>query len=165
MEKSTTQFDYNKFMFDNIHEKLFKFSIEGMFRYSSILVYLFIFFQADKFPFSLQKLDQEGNPQPVTSWTSLVRNNSSDFNLKKFIDKFYHPPVSMLSGRTETRINEEIQIILHLSDLAKTSDWYLYQDHTEIMVYGCELPPHKLPKYFSCQNIHSGIYQVDDQFR
>jgi len=54
----------------------------------------------------------------------------------------------MLSGRTETRINEEIQIILHLSDLAKTGDWYLYRDHTEIMVYGCELPPYKLLKYF-----------------
>jgi hypothetical protein len=54
----------------------------------------------------------------------------------------------MLSGRTKPRINEEIQRILHLSDLAKTGDWYLYQDHTEIRVYGCELAPYKLPRYF-----------------
>jgi hypothetical protein len=46
------------------------------------------------------------------------------------------------------RINEEIQRILHLSDLVKMGDWYLYQDHTEIKVYGCELAPYKLPKYF-----------------
>jgi hypothetical protein len=26
-------------------------------------------------------------------------------------------------------------------------DWYLYQKHTEIRVYGCELPPYRLPKY------------------
>jgi hypothetical protein len=52
---------------------------------------------------------------------------------------FYHPVVSMLSGRPEPRINEEIHIILHLSDLAKIGDWFLYQDHTEIKVYGCEL--------------------------
>jgi hypothetical protein len=79
-----------------------------MFRYSSILVYLFLFFQADKLFFSLQKLDQEGNPQPVTSWTSIVRNNSSEFNFKQFIDQFYHPVVCMLSGITEPRINKEV---------------------------------------------------------
>jgi hypothetical protein len=53
----------------------------------------------------------------------------------------------MLSGRHKPRINKEIQRILHLSDLAKTGDSYLYQDHTEIGVYGCELAPYKLPKY------------------
>jgi hypothetical protein len=36
---------------------------------------------------------------------------------------------------------------LHLSDNTKTGDWYLYQNHTEIKVYGCELAPYKLPKY------------------
>jgi hypothetical protein len=147
-EKATTQFNFSQFLADNIHEKLFKFSTEGMFRYSSILAYMFIFFQAEKFSFSLQKLDQDGNPQPVTSWTSLLRKNSSEFSFKQFIDQFYHPVVSMLSGRKEPRINEEIQRILHLSDLAKIGDWYLYQDHTEIRVYGCELAPYKLPKYF-----------------
>ena len=79
---------------------------------------------------------------------SIVRKNSYEFNFKQFIDQFYHPVVCMLSGRTKPRINEEIQRILHLSDLAKTGDWYLYQDHTEIRIYGCELPPYKLPKYF-----------------
>jgi hypothetical protein len=42
-EKATTQFDYSQFLAKNIHEQFFKFSTEGMFRYSSILVYLFLF--------------------------------------------------------------------------------------------------------------------------
>jgi hypothetical protein len=96
----------------------------------------------------MQKMDQDGKPQPVTSWTSLLRRNSTEFNFKQFIEQFYHPVVSMLSGRQEPRINEEIQRILHLSDLAKTGDWYLYQNHMEIRIYGCELAPYKLPKYF-----------------
>jgi len=54
----------------------------------------------------------------------------------------------MLSGRPEPRINEEIQRISHLLDLGKMGDWYLYQNYTEIRVYGCELAPYKLPKYF-----------------
>jgi hypothetical protein len=147
-EKATTQFNFNQFLADNIHEQLFSFPTEGMFRYSSILAYMFIFFQSEKFPFFMQKLDQDGKPKPVTSWTSLLRKNSSEFCFKQFIDQFYHPVVSMLSGWKEPRINEEIQRILHLSDLAKIGDWYLYKDHTEIRVYGCELAPYKLPKYF-----------------
>jgi hypothetical protein len=55
----------------------------------------------------------------------------------------------MLSGRSEPRINEEIIRILHLSDLAKIGDWYMYHNHTEIRVYDCELPPYKLPNYFT----------------
>jgi hypothetical protein len=49
----------------------------------------------------------------------------------------------------EPRINDEVRRILHLSDNAKTGDWYLYQNHTEIRVYECELVPYKLPQYLS----------------
>jgi hypothetical protein len=147
-EKSTIQFDYNTFLAENIHEQLLKFTTEGMFWYSSILAYMFTFFQADRLSFPMQKMDQDDKPHVVTSWTSLLRRNSTEFNFKQFIEQFYHPVVSMLSGRLEPRINEEIQRILHLSDLTKSGDWYLYQNHTEIRVYGCELAPYKLPKYF-----------------
>jgi hypothetical protein len=121
-EKATVQFDFSQFLADNIHDQLFRFSTEGMFRYSSVLVYLFLFFQSDRFPCAFQKLDQEGNPQSVTSWTSLVRKNSTEFSFKDFIDYFYHPVFCMLSSKIEPRINEEVQRILHLSDLAKTED-------------------------------------------
>jgi hypothetical protein len=47
----------------------------------------------------------------------------------------------------EPRINEEVHRIIHLSYLAKKGGWYLYQNHTEIRFYWCELPPYKLPKY------------------
>jgi hypothetical protein len=123
------------------------FGTEGMFRYSSILAYMFVFYQADKFSFSMQKMDADGKPQPVTAWTSLLKRNSAEYDFKAFIDQFYHPVVSMLSGRPKPRINDEVQRILHLSDNAKTGDWYLYQNHTEIRVFGCELAPYKLPQY------------------
>jgi hypothetical protein len=165
----TVQFDYNVFLADNIHDQLFKFPTEGMFWYSSVLAYMFMFYQADKFLFPMQKLDQDGKPQPVTSWTSLLRRNSTEFSFKQFIEQFYHPVVSMLSGRQEQRINEEIQRILHLSDLAKMGDWYLYQNHTEIRIYGCELAPYKLPKYlpvriFALEYIRQMINSDDIHF-
>jgi hypothetical protein len=127
------------------------------------------FFQSDRFPCALQKLNQEGNPQSVTSWTSLVRKNSIEFNFKDFIDQFYHLVVCMLNNNTEPRINEEIQRILHLFDLAKTRDWYLYQNHIEIRVYGCDIPPYRLPKYlpvriFSLEYIRQMVNSYDIHF-
>ena len=75
----------------------------------------------------------------------------------------------MLNNKMEPRINEEVQRILHLSNLAKTGDWYLYQNHLEIRVYGCELPPYKLPKYlpiriFALEYIRQMINSDDIHF-
>jgi hypothetical protein len=81
-EKPTTQFDFSTFLVNNIHEKFVNFSKEGMFRYSSILAYLFVFFQVDKFAFSMQKMDRDGRPQAVTALTSLLRHNSMEFSFK-----------------------------------------------------------------------------------
>jgi hypothetical protein len=75
----------------------------------------------------------------------------------------------MLNNRTKPIINEEVQRILHFSELAKTRDWYLYQNHTKINVYGCELPPYNLPKYllvriFSLKYIRQMINYDDIHF-
>jgi hypothetical protein len=168
-ENPTTQFDYNTFLAENIHEQFSKFTTEGMFGTPPYWLTCSLFFQVDRFSFSMQKMDKDGKPQAVTSWTSLLRWNSTEFSFKQFIEQFYHPVVSMLSGRSEPRINEEIQRILHLSDLAKTGDWYLYQNHTEIRIYGCELAPYKLPKYlpvriFSLEYIRQMINSDDIHF-
>jgi hypothetical protein len=168
-ERPTTQFNYSTFLANNIHEQFSNFSTEGMFRYFSILAYMFTFFQADRFSFSMQKMEKDRRLQAVTAWTSLLRQKSTEFSFKQFVEQFYHPVVSMLSGRPKPRINEEIQRILHLSDLEKTGDWYLYQNHIEIRVYGCELAPYKLPKYlvvriFALEYIRQMINSDDIHF-
>ena len=53
----------------------------------------------------------------------------------------------MLSSSSEPRISEEIKKVLQLSEHIRIGDWYLFQNHTEIRVYGCQLTPYKLPKY------------------
>ena len=75
----------------------------------------------------------------------------------------------MLNGRPEPQINYEVQRILHLSDHTKIGDWYLYQDYTEIRVYGCELAPYNMPKYlpvriFSLEYIRQIINSDDIHF-
>jgi hypothetical protein len=146
-EQPTTQFDYSTFLATNIHDQFMNFPTEGVFRYSSILAYMFLYFQPERFSFSIQKMDADGKPQPVTAWTSLLKRNSAEYHFAEFIDQFYHPVLGMLSGVPEPRVNDEVRRVLHLSENTKTGDWYLYKDHSEIRVYGCELAPFKLPKY------------------
>jgi hypothetical protein len=93
-----------------------------MFRYYFILAYMFVYFQADKFSFSMKNMDAGGRPHPIIAWTCFLKHKSIEYSFKAFVDLFYHPVVSMLSGRPEPRINDEVQRILHLSDNAKTRD-------------------------------------------
>ena len=53
----------------------------------------------------------------------------------------------MLTGYPPPRISLEIKRVLQLSKQTKVGDWYLYQNHIEIIIYGCLLAPYKLPRY------------------
>lgn len=55
--------------------------------------------------------------------------------------------MTMLTGSPPPKISQEIKRVIHLSKQSKVGDWYLYQNHTEIRIYGCELAPYKVPKY------------------
>lgn len=61
--KAIVIYDFSHFIAETIHVNFVKFNIEEVFKYASVLVYLFIFFHGDKFPFPLSKLDEEGQQQ------------------------------------------------------------------------------------------------------
>ena len=65
-------FNFSHVLADNIHEQFLKFPTEQVFNYTSILVYIFMYYQAGRFSFSMQKVDEEGNQQSIIFWTSLV---------------------------------------------------------------------------------------------
>ena len=67
--KPSIIFNFSQFIADSIHEKLVKFPTEEVFKYASVLVYLFLYSHGGKFNFSLQKLDEEGNQQSIIFWT------------------------------------------------------------------------------------------------
>ena len=123
-------FDFAKFIADNIHYQLIKLPDEGVFRYTSYLLHLFLFSQAYNFPIAVQKMDMEGQPHSVIFWTSLLRKNSSEYSYSDFNDLFIKPDMSLLDKAEPPRINEEIKRILQLSENCKVGEWYLYKNHT-----------------------------------
>ena len=84
------------FIADRIHHQLIKLPTKGVFRYSSYLFHLFMFFQADNFPISLQKMDLEGQPLSIIFWTSLLRKEDNEFNYTDFLDLFLQPTMNIL---------------------------------------------------------------------
>ena len=145
----TIIFYYARFIGDSIHHQLTKLPTEGVFRYSSYLFHLFLFFQADNFPIVLQKMDLEGKPLSIVLWTSLIRKENSDFTYTEFSDLFLHPAMNILYKSEQPRFNEEMKRILQLSEQNKMGDWFLYEKHTKIRIFGSNLLPYKLLKYMN----------------
>jgi len=91
--KPTVLFKFFQFLAKAIHEQFFQFNTEEVFKYAFVLVYLFINFQGDKFPFTLQKLDEEGKKQSMIFWTSMGMKEKEEFLNKQFIDFLFIQPL------------------------------------------------------------------------
>ena len=139
-----TIYDFVTFIADRMHEQFLRMSIERIFKYTSVLYHLFLCFQVGKFPTYLAKIGHQGPTKISHLWTPLIHQFSSPYSYNEFIDSFFHPVMTMLSGTPQQIINPKIRRFLHLNINHQVGDWYLYQNHTEIRIYGCQLAPYKL---------------------
>jgi len=73
----TAKFDYATFIAYKIRDQFMRLENERVFKYSSVLYNIFLYYQSDKFPFSVQKLDTGGNPKSVVFWTSIFHYSVS----------------------------------------------------------------------------------------
>ena len=94
-----------------------------------------------------KSLIPESTPRLVVFWTSLIHLYDSQYSYTDFVDLFVHPMSTMLLGSPPPRMSADIRRVLQFSKQYRSGDWYLYQNHTEIRIYGCELAPYKLPGY------------------
>lgn len=59
------KYDYVAFIANKIHDQFMILENERVFKYSKILYHLFLYYQIEKFPFSMNKPDTKGNPKSV----------------------------------------------------------------------------------------------------
>jgi len=121
---------------------------EGVFKYSSFIYHLLLYYHPNSFPFHIRKLDSKGNKRSVIFW-SLVFHKTYEgpYTYCEFIDLFIHPASTLLIGHPLPRLTGDMKKILQLSKQYKIGDWYFYQNHTVIRIYGCELSRFRLPRY------------------
>ena len=89
-------YNFSKFIAENMHYQLSRLS-EGVFRYTSYLLHLFLYYQADKFPIEFQKIDPEGNLLSVVFWSSILRKWNREYNFAEFNDLFLVPAMNLLN--------------------------------------------------------------------
>ena len=106
-------YDYAAYIANKIREQLMNLERERIFRYTSYIYHLFLFYQLDSFPITLKKLDAQGNPRSVVFWSSIFYHISfSPYNYCEFIDLFIHPAMSLLLSAPPPRLTDEMQRIL-----------------------------------------------------
>jgi len=142
------EYDYATFIANKIHEQFINLDRERVFKYTSFIYHLLLYNHLDNFSFPINRLDSKGNQRSVIFWSSVFHKTyESPYTYIEFIDLFVHLASTLLIGTPPPRISGDIKSTLHLSRQYKIGDWYLYLNHTEIRIYGCELCPFKLPRY------------------
>ena len=63
--KTPICYDYATYVSDKMHEQLMNLSRERVFRYSSYIYHLILYYQHEKFSFAMKRVDAEGNPRLV----------------------------------------------------------------------------------------------------
>jgi len=61
----TVKYDYASYIANKIHDQLLRLDNEGVFKYTSFIYHLLLYYQSDSFPFLVKKLDTRGNPRFV----------------------------------------------------------------------------------------------------
>jgi len=141
------KYDYATFIANKIHDQFLNLDRERVFKYTSYIYHLLLYYQPNNFPFPIRELDSKGNRRSVIFWSSIFHDCDSPYTYSEFIDLFVHPASTLLIGAPPPRITGDMKKILQLSKPYRKGGWYLYQNYTWIRIYGCELCPFKLPRY------------------
>jgi len=93
------KYDYASFIANKSNEKFINLDREGVFKYTSFIYHLLLYYQPDSFSFPIRKFDSKGERRSVNFWTSVFHNVcESPYTYCEFIDLFVHPISTLLIG-------------------------------------------------------------------
>jgi hypothetical protein len=94
-------------------------------------------------PFSLMNWSwTQANSEPIHFYHSkLWEENAKDFFYKICHNVVVHVHIAIY-GHPPPRISERI-----MGNLGKLEDWFIKENFSYIIVFGCSVPPHALPQF------------------
>ena len=103
------KFDFATFIANKIHDQFMNLEREGVFKYTSYIYHLFLYYQTDSFQFPIIKLDSKGERRSVIFWTSVLHEvHNSPYTYCEFIDLFVHPISSLLMRTPPPRLSSDM---------------------------------------------------------
>ena len=118
-----------------------------------MVFYLFLFQQADKFEgLGLEKVSRiNSQPRTVFQWNPAVHQLANGVGYSNFLNEFMTIAYTIIHNNPLPRIFPEQRNWLQFSEEESIGDWYLFDDYTEIRVYGAEVSPYRLPVFPAMQ--------------
>jgi len=83
----------------------------------------------------------------VVFWTSLIRGDPRDNGLFEFTSLFLPMAYKILNGSLPPTFLPKAQECLQLSKDVTCGDWFIFEEHVEIRLYGAAIKPYRLPKF------------------
>jgi len=106
------KYDFATFIANKIHDQLLNLNREGVFKYTSYIYHLFLYYQTDSFQFPIRKFDSKGERRSVIFWTSVFHEvHDSPYTYCEFIDLFIHLVSSLLMRTPPRRLSGDMQKI------------------------------------------------------
>jgi len=96
---------------------------------------------------NLKTKDEVGNLIVVIHWTSFLRRKHQSVGFSYFNDQFMFMAYALFHEEIPFRFYPDFKALLHFSSDTKVGDWFLFQDYTQITIYGAKVKPFKLPKF------------------
>ena len=139
--------DFCKQISEDIDLGLQNFHLSKTFRFQSYLIHLFLHQQ---FTFMghlhLDLVGKDHQVKPTMDWCPKIRANPENTHLWWYINNFL-PLLYTLIYQPPPRVIPEMFQELQTTPVLATGDWFLYEDHTIIRVYGFEGRPYRLPSF------------------
>jgi len=79
--------------------------------------------------------------------TYLIRGDPGDSGLFEFTSLFLPVAYKILNGSLPPTFLPKAQECLQLSKDVRCGDWFIFEEYTEIRLYGASVKPYKLPKF------------------
>ena len=73
-QPAAVQYDYATFIAEKINEQFMNLERERVFKYTSYIYHLLLYYQPDSFPVFLKKLDARGERRSVIFWSSVFHH-------------------------------------------------------------------------------------------
>ena len=100
----------------------------------------------------LNMVGSDHQVRPTIDWCPNIRHTVDNENLRWYINDFLPVLYTLLHDGPLPRVIPEMIQELKSTPLLATGDWFLYEDHTIIRVYGFGGRPFKLPTFLTPRN-------------
>ena len=98
------------------------------------------------------EIHSENQPKESTStlpWSLMTRKDSNSERIFNLINKIMSLTYYIMFGSMPPRISFELRKALQLSLYTKIGDWYLFENHTILRIYGFEEETFLLLAFFT----------------